>query len=72
MNLDQNGYSKQGRARDVEFSYASVDQHQSVDLVGLYLREIGRYPLLTPQQERALSRASKKGDDRATEKLVVR
>lgn len=71
MNLDQNGYSKQGRARDVEFSYASVDQHQSVDLVGLYLREIGRYPLLTPQQERALSRASKKGDDRATEKLVM-
>jgi len=72
MNLNRDGFNqKRNQAKEVEFSYASVGQHPDVDLVGLYLREIGRYQLLTAQQEQTLARASKKGDDQATEKLLL-
>jgi RNA polymerase primary sigma factor len=36
----------------------------------LYLREIARYPVLTPDEERSLLLALAKGDDRAKEKLI--
>ncbi len=72
MNLGQNGFNqRRNQAKEVEFAHASVGQHPDVDLVGLYLREIGRYQLLTSQQEQTLARASKKGDDQATEKLLL-
>jgi RNA polymerase sigma-32 factor len=42
------------------------------DLVGRYLAEIRKYPLLTPEEERELAtRVREKGDKEAAQKLVV-
>ena len=41
------------------------------DGVKMYLKEIGRIPLLTPTQERTLARKAQIGDERAKQKLVV-
>jgi len=42
-----------------------------VDLVGLYLKEIGRYPLLSAEQERSLACVAHLGDLRAKERLIL-
>ncbi len=41
------------------------------DGVKMYLKEIGRIPLLTPTQERTLARKAQRGEERAKQKLVV-
>lgn len=40
------------------------------DVTQLYLNEIGANPLLTPEQERALSRAARDGDFEARQKMI--
>lgn len=41
------------------------------DPIKMYLREIGKIPLLTPSQERELARKAQLGDQRAREKLIT-
>jgi len=41
------------------------------DPIKMYLREIGKIPLLTPRQERELARRAQMGDKKAREKLIV-
>ncbi len=41
------------------------------DPIKMYLREIGKIPLLTPSQERELARRAQRGDKRAREKLIT-
>ena len=41
------------------------------DPVKLYLKEIGRIPLLTASQERTLARRAQQGDEKAKEKLII-
>ena len=51
---------------------ASVaDPQMQVDLTGLYLRDVGRYPLLSPAAELALARAARQGDPDAEERLAL-
>ncbi len=38
--------------------------------VGTYLKEIARIPLLTPEEEKAVSRAAQKGDEKALTRMV--
>ena len=41
------------------------------DPIKMYLREIGKNPLLTPSQERELARRAQMGDEKAREKLIT-
>jgi len=44
---------------------------RAIDLMGAYLRDIGRYPLLDAEAERTLARAAQRGDAAARERLVL-
>lgn len=44
---------------------------QTHSIMDIYFREIGRFPLLGAEQEKALARAMRAGEKRAREKLIV-
>ncbi|MCD6450092.1 MAG: RNA polymerase sigma factor RpoD [Thermotogaceae bacterium] len=48
----------------------TFDNTSLKDPIKMYLREIGKIPLLTPSQERELARRAQAGDKRAREKLI--
>jgi RNA polymerase primary sigma factor len=59
------------RENDNEFSVpAAQGDEQYTDLVRLFLNEIGRYPLLTADQEIALAKRIEKGDDEARDEMI--
>ena len=53
-----------------ETAYTGKFDSQSVDVVRQYLRDIGRYPLLEAEDEKAVARKAKKGDKEARQELI--
>jgi RNA polymerase primary sigma factor len=53
-----------------EFDNRASEQEGYTDLVRLFLNEIGRYPLLTADQEIALAKRIEKGDDEAKQDMI--
>jgi len=49
----------------------TANDHASSSILDIYFREIGRFPVLTAEQEQALARALAEGDQRAKERLIV-
>jgi RNA polymerase primary sigma factor len=49
----------------------STERHPGIEPLNLYLREISRYPLLTPAQEIELSKAVLVGDQEARRKMIL-
>jgi RNA polymerase sigma factor (sigma-70 family) len=43
---------------------------KSMDALGVYFRDVSRYPLLTPEEERHYGRRARNGDPRARERMV--
>jgi RNA polymerase primary sigma factor len=58
---------KKGRKKKMEFP---EDQLLKIDSVQMYLKEIGRYPLITGEEEVELAKRIEKGDETAREKLT--
>ncbi len=48
-----------------------VENHADSHLVGLYLREIGKYSLLSAEEEADLANKSKSGDQEARSKIIL-
>ncbi len=48
-----------------------VDERGDSHLVGLYLREVGKYDLLSAEEEADLARRTAKGDQAARQKLIL-
>jgi RNA polymerase primary sigma factor len=53
-----------------EFDNRASEQEGYTDLVRLFLNEIGRYPLLTADQEIALAKRIEKSDDEAKQDMI--
>lgn len=47
-----------------------MSEEQDVDILGLYTRDVARYPLLTPQQEKEVGAKAYGGDEDAQQHLV--
>ncbi len=58
---------KKGRKKKIEFP---DDQIFKIDSVQMYLKEIGRYPLITGEEEMELAKRIEKDDETAREKLT--
>ncbi|MBD3266627.1 sigma-70 family RNA polymerase sigma factor [bacterium] len=50
---------------------AFVEDHADSHLVGLYLREVGKYPLLSAQEEIDLAKKNQSGDPEARSQLIL-
>ncbi|RJP21082.1 MAG: sigma-70 family RNA polymerase sigma factor [Candidatus Omnitrophota bacterium] len=48
-----------------------IEDHADSHLVGLYLREVGKYPLLSAERESELARKTQTGDQDARSKLIL-
>ncbi|MGH8274292.1 MAG: sigma-70 factor domain-containing protein, partial [Gammaproteobacteria bacterium] len=44
--------------------------HEDIDVINLYLREVGFHSLLTAEEERELARSLRKGDDAARRRMI--
>jgi len=55
---------------DIDIRVPQGGDEQYTDLVRLFLNEIGRYPLLTADQEIALAKRIEKGDDEARDEMI--
>lgn len=56
----------QRRKKEEQIDFDQLSQ----DSIQMYLREIGRYPLITAEEERELARRIEKGDEEARKKLT--
>ncbi len=68
IEYEGQGETKPGRKKK---SDAAIDLEQlSQDSVQMYLREIGKYPLITADEEKQLARRIEEGDEDARKKLT--
>src|SRR5690606_31211874 len=55
----------------LQVSMQFVEDHGDSHLVGLYLRDIGKYPLLTADEEGILAKKTRAGDANARSQLIL-
>ncbi|MDK2954265.1 MAG: polymerase primary sigma factor [Kosmotoga sp.] len=72
---DQEESGQENPAEDIETLLESApemyDNISLKDPIKMYLKEIGKIPLLTPSKERELARRAQKGDKKAREELIT-
>lgn len=56
--------------QDIDTSETEALPEELSDATQKYLKEISKYPLLTPEEERELAKKSSKGDQEARERLI--
>ena len=81
LNLDENDYlqvinaqkSKGIKIVEKQEEYEEYDYDDTfatVDSIGIYFREIAKYKLLTPEEEKDLAKKAKLGDEEARNKFI--
>lgn len=71
-DLDDIDESYEGQSLSkLEASFAESTSNKSNDPVKMYLKEIGRVPLLTPDEERRVAKAADEGDQEAIDLLIT-
>jgi len=61
---------KEAFQKDLEEILTSLPEEEITDAVQIYLRKISEFPLLTPEEEKNLSRLIEKGDESAKRRMM--
>jgi RNA polymerase nonessential primary-like sigma factor len=68
--VEDDGDETKHKRRPVSDAPSSSPRHEDIDVINLYLREIGFHSLLKAEEERALARRLRQGDEAARRRMI--